>query len=1300
MNKFYKPLAAGVAAMAVTAAASAAPASLPVSSAAPSVREDFNSMWDSQASEALLLLPEGWAVDRNLTAPRTVGAWADASTEVMYAGGVSLASNAKNGTWNFGSSADPTDRAIGGLSTTVSGGTRCWSLMTSIHNADSRSIDRISVGYDIEKYRNGANTAGFDVQLYYSYDGSTWLSAGDDFLTHFAPDGETLGSEIVPISTVVSEPKTLMVDVAAGGHIYLAWNVSVSSGSTPDKAQGLAIDNIDITASFSSGDTHYVYVENAVKASALTIYSPDNAAYGPRPGMASTMSKSVNGVAYRAWPLEGTDTFSMYVCAGSDEFGPVTVTPGADCYYCASPSGIEEIADPESYTGWVDPSRPPFKSSGIYVRGEVNSWGASADWEFSDEGNGTYVIYDKVLSGAFKISDANWSSSCNYGSNGTNVMIDTPYPLTAATDNNISCGAYVFTCKRIVLSITDSGASLLLESDDDDSGLTTVYMIGDFNGWNYMDPTGALQLDESDNLFKGRVSLRAGDSGASQWLIYQRLGKSGAWGAAAESAQLSLSGSLVKGNTYTVMTAPATYDVTFSLESGDYTLTKVASEAVELALNPLSTVLVPENPASVKVLSLNNSLIYYNDQDKVFNDIAAAMGRDAVWTKHTLLGKPLSTHWDEGDGLAPDGTPGAKMMVRSEAWSHIILQEQSSLPRTSPEAFRTNVHRWVEYIREYCPNPNAVVILPVNWAYSGDWDNFSAYNKIFLDNYASVAAEMGVILCPVASAYDNVYRTEGAEATLDWYLDDRHPSLQSTYMAACMEFGLIYGTDPAEITYTPAGLEESTAADMRAYASQALAGHTNAIDHQKATVAFSAKVFDAFGLEVEDAEPVSFAVSGGGTISPEGLFTSDGTRGIFSVTAKSGPFEKTASIKVADAETVVITYPAININKDNPVASEDFNTMGTEAEATLPEGWRIDKQTVGTRAIGTYALASEKTTYAGGTSLPSNAKNGVWNFGADGSDDRAPGGITTGVANGTRAVNLYTHLYNDGKKAFDRLDITYNVEKYRKGNNAAGFTVQMYYSFDGRNWTSAGEGFRTDFAPDSETAGYAEVPGETVAVDATLPVNFGPGLDLYLAWNISVTSGDAAQGAMALAIDDFTVEAIEPEVPETLHRIYVDNRTSWDALGLYAWGDGEIYGVWPGAAPIDEQLINGTLWQVFGLDAASGTYNLIFNNWNNGKQLPDFTISDMRDYYLKIDDEAVTEVSIETGVDTIVINDISFDGRTVSCPGAEAIRILNLQGVQVATAGDAVDTIGLAQGIYIISASTPNGRTVKKIAVR
>ncbi|MDO4320318.1 MAG: hypothetical protein Q4C34_07055 [Bacteroidales bacterium] len=1281
-----------------TALVAGAATPISVNSARPTVTEDFGSMYDAATATASLTLPEGWAIERNLNAPRTIGAWSDATSQLMYSGGVSLASNAKNGTWNFGSSSDPADRAIGGLTTTVANGTRCVSLMTALTNTDDKAVDRLTLSYNIEKYRKGANAAGFAVQLYYSTDGNDWTSAGDSFRTLFDPDNETLGAEIVPISVTAVNDKVLMADIAKGETIYLAWNISVASGSTPDKAPGLAIDDIKITANYSDGLKNYLYVENATRRTPLTVWSAATDAFGTRPGIAATMSKTVNGVNYLAWEMPSVATFDVNAVAGDLELGPITVSSTADAYLCASPLGLESINDPATYTGWVDPDRPAFVASGIYMRGDMNSWAADADWEFSKEADDTYVLYDKTVSGAFKIADASWSGSCNYGSNGSNIMADTPYQLSPGTDDNISCGTYIFECKRVVLKIADGQAYLTLENNDDPTGLTSVYMVGDFNSWDYMDRSGELTLDSDDNLFKGRVSLKAGADGLSHWRIYQRLGMGGAWGASADGEGVSTSGTLVKGNTWNVAADPATYDITFDLNSGAYTLVKVASAPSTMQLDPAEVILTPTNPASVKILSLNNSLIHYNDQDFVFNDIARAMGKDAVWTKHTNLGKPLSYHWGEGDGLAEDGTPGAKMMVRSEAWSHIILQEQSSLPRTDPETFRNSVKQWIDYIREYCPNPNAVIILPVNWAYSSDWSNFSDYNHRFIDNYAAIAAELGCVVCPVASAYDNVYRTEGAEGARTWFSDDRHPTPQATYMAACMEYGIIFGEDPATIT-TDGTLAADVAASMRSYASQAVNGYVNAIDHTAATIRFSARIFDDFGIEMPADGDVTYTVDGGGTISPDGVFVSDGTRGTFTVTATAGSFTRTARITVADHETVVITYPAIVLNENCLEASENFDSMGSEATASLPEAWRIDRQTSSPRTLGTFGTALTATAYSGGTALPSNAKNGLWNFGADGSDDRAVGGITTGVANGTRAVNVYTHLYNDGRKPVENINLSYDIEKYRKGKNAAGFAVQLYYSVDGRNWISAGDDFRTFFEADSETAGYEIVPGETRTVSARLPVDLGSGMDLFLAWNISVATGNDAQAAPALAIDNVAFAGSLPEVPVTAHKIYVDNQTTWAATGLYAWGDSELFGAWPGQAPVDETVIDGVTYQIFGLDAESGNYHLIFNNWNNNKQLPDFDIKADRDYWFRIDDETVKEIPA-AGLADITVNgsSLTFDGTTVHAPADSTIEVLNMQGMRVlATRGDSLSLDGLASGLYIVSA---NGTQAIKVALR
>ena len=1034
------------------------------------VTENFDGMWDAANSEATLTMPTGWRMERQLGAPRMVGTYSAASTELMYAGGVSLASNAKNGTWNFGSSTTPSDRAVGGLSTTVDGGTRCVSVMTQLVNGGTEPINQLTISYDIEKYRNGDNEAGFTVQLYYSYDGTTWKKAGDDFKTDFAKDDATIGAEVVPISTTTVSNKQLNTAVAVGSSVYLAWNISVSSGTSPNKAMGLALDNISLTASFG---------------------------------------------------------------------------------------------EPQTDTEATDPNRPPFVSSGIFLRGEVNGWGAVTDWEFSNEGDGTYVLYDKELSGAFKVADATWSSACNYGSNGSAITVDKPYSLLLGTNDNISC-AYTYDCSRVVLTITDGGASLLLESK--------------------------------------------------------------------------------------------------TVEPGE------PSELQSVTLMPADVTLVPQLPEKVKVLSLNNSLIHYNDQAAMFNDIAAAMGKDATWTKHTMLGKPLSTHWDEGDGLGADGNPTAKMLIRTEAWSHIILQEQSGLPRTNVESFRSNIKKWVAYIREYCPNPNAIIIVPLNWAYSGDWANFTDFNKTFLDNYLSVARETGVTICPVGVAYQQAFDDNGAEGLTPWFQDDRHPTDMSTYMAACMEYGLIFGVDPATITSHPAAVSDADAVTMRSYASQALKGFTNIVDHTAATVRYQAVGFDQYGKEMDAPADFVYALTDGGELDANHVFTSNGTEGVYSVSAENEKYHLSATVKVTHAETQVVTFPAIELNADKLSTQENFDLMGTAADATLPEGWRIDRQTSAPRTVGSYAASQNQTMYAGGASLPSNAKNGLWNFGQDDSSDRAVGGISTGVADGTRCVNVYAHFLNTGIKNIENLQISYDVEKYRKGNNAAGFTVQMYYSVDGRNWTSAGNDFCTTFAADAATEGYATVPGDVRSVSAVLDAKMQPGVDFYLAWNITVTSGDNAAGAMALAIDNFQLTGEQPAIPTAKHYIYAIDETGYDALGLYAWGDSELFGAWPGESWVDQKTIGDNVYKVFLLDAESGSYNLIFNNWNNGLQAPDFNITANRDYYLRVTATAVTEVTDATNIQPL---------RAASMANP---YVYDLQGRKIGNVGDS-----LPKGLYVVN---------------
>jgi DNA/RNA endonuclease G (NUC1) len=240
---------------------------------------------------------------------------------------------------------------------------------------------------------------------------------------------------------------------------------------------------------------------------------------------------------------------------------------------------------------------------------------------------------------------------------------------------------------------------------------------------------------------------------------------------------------------------------------------------------------------------------------------------------------------------------------------------------------------------------------------------------------------------------------------------------------------------------------------------------------------------------------------------------------------------------VAALAALVFAFPAaaVQIPTASP-ATETFTSLGTTATATLPADWKVDKTGVAAadaRRVGTYAAALTATSLAGGPNLGTSAGNGIYNFGSGTTTpgpDRAVGFLSS--SGGTASGNLYVQLTNNTGGNLSGLQLSYAVEKYRKGLNPAGFRVQMFYSTDGATWTNAGANFLTGFGADADNTGYATAPGVTSNVtNQTLSVAIPSGGTFYLAWNYSVTSGTTYTNAQALAIDDVSILGISAGGP-------------------------------------------------------------------------------------------------------------------------------------------------------------------------
>jgi hypothetical protein len=315
---------------------------------------------------------------------------------------------------------------------------------------------------------------------------------------------------------------------------------------------------------------------------------------------------------------------------------------------------------------------------------------------------------------------------------------------------------------------------------------------------------------------------------------------------------------------------------------------------------------------------------------------------------------------------------------------------------------------------------------------------------------------------------------------------------------------------------------------MQNYAWNVYTEHEDIVNDVKGTIRFNYEVLDQFNQPITGITGVSWNVNQGGSIDNNGIFTRSGTNEtVATVTAQYGAISTSATINLVKAVTGMPQQPAVEISSTNNY-SQSFDAIGNGAVTTLPTGWKVEKNTSTPRVVGSYSTSSNVTEQIGGNGIAGNTPNGIYNFGAgiaNEAADRAIGGISTGVAGGTRGINVYLKTKNTGTTNIHALDISYDVEKYRQGNNAAGFTVQLYYSVNGETWISAGNDFRTFFAADGSTAGYPTAPDVSRNISATLQQELAPGEVLYLAWNYSVDSGTDAQGAQALGIDNVSIGA-------------------------------------------------------------------------------------------------------------------------------------------------------------------------------
>ncbi|HJT73802.1 MAG TPA: T9SS type A sorting domain-containing protein [Chitinophaga sp.] len=255
------------------------------------IREDFNTM----PTSAIAMLPPGWRADMQKN-PRQRGPYLTANYYTTQAGGDKLAPTARAGIYNFGATANPSDRSVGGLSDVDDNGT--VNIYMGLTNNGPETITGFTISFDVEKYRRGSNKAGCRMDLQYCFDSISWFPAGSAFRVEFSGDESDDGYDSAPGETKsVTLKKFLLKTIPPGASIYFAWSCSVTTGTTTSHAQALGIDNIVITAIGESTPS--------LTASSLSGFGNVCLNTSPAPNSFNLTGTNLNGTPVTVGPLAG-----------------------------------------------------------------------------------------------------------------------------------------------------------------------------------------------------------------------------------------------------------------------------------------------------------------------------------------------------------------------------------------------------------------------------------------------------------------------------------------------------------------------------------------------------------------------------------------------------------------------------------------------------------------------------------------------------------------------------------------------------------------------------------------------------------------------------------------------------------------------------------------------------------------------------------------------------------------------------------------------------------------------------------
>lgn len=160
--------------------------------------------------------------------------------------------------------------------------------------------------------------------------------------------------------------------------------------------------------------------------------------------------------------------------------------------------------------------------------------------------------------------------------------------------------------------------------------------------------------------------------------------------------------------------------------------------------------------------------------------------------------------------------------IVSGGWDVVVLQEQSQIPSFPPAQTARMMYPAARRLDKHIGKAGAQTVFFLTWGRDkGDRrnradDTFEKMQQRLTRGYSRIARELDAAVAPCGPAW------AAARDKHELYAPDgSHPAIAGGYLNACVFAAVVFGRDPAAITYT-GGLDPAAARELRTIAAQAV----------------------------------------------------------------------------------------------------------------------------------------------------------------------------------------------------------------------------------------------------------------------------------------------------------------------------------------------------------------------------------------------------------------------------------------------------------------------------------------------